>query len=207
MAGYAGPLYNNEVKFVFRFGTDSTTYYEVRRSIMHYWNNYIRINLRQLSDLKLEWFRQHTDPNDTLRAISADSTLRIRAPKGRQPNFSNITWMAVGVVREKGTQGVPVSGEIWINELKIAGIKKFNGWSSRLSLQTQWADFLSLSGGVDYQSGDFRTMTDTKTSLGDSKLSGNLNLSTALDKFMPREWGVSIPVGGSITTALSRPQL
>jgi len=116
--------------------------------------------------------------------------------------------MAVGLVREAGNPDpTGYTGEIWVDELKVDGIKQFNGWSSRLSLQTQWADFLSLSGGLDYQSGDFRTMTDTKTSLGDSKVSGNLSLSSALDKFMPREWGVSIPIGASITSSLSRPQL
>ncbi|MBN2036211.1 MAG: cell surface protein SprA [Chitinispirillaceae bacterium] len=201
------PLYNGDVRFVFRFGTDSITYYQYRRHIMPGWNNYIVINLKELSNLKLDWLTMH--PDDSINAWSSDSTLHIRAPKGRQPNFANITWMAVGVECDPNASGqTPYSGELWVNELKVAGIKKFNGWSSRLNLQTQFADFLSVTGGLNFEGGDFKTMTDADiTRTGDSKLSGNFSVSTGLDKFMPKEWGVSLPIGGSMTSSLTRPQL
>jgi hypothetical protein len=204
--GYLNALDMNDVKFVFRFGSDTSTYYEYRRTIRHRWDNYVCVNLRQLSDLKLAWQTAHT-AGEAIDTMNADSSLHIKAPKGRQPNFSNIVWMAVGVECAGNSTADSVAGELWVDELKVVGIKQFNGWASRLSLQTQWADFLSLSAGLNYESGDFRTMTDNKITMGDSKLSGSLNLSTGIDKFLPREWGFSIPVGGSITTSLSRPQL
>ncbi|MBN1130072.1 MAG: cell surface protein SprA, partial [Chitinispirillaceae bacterium] len=203
------PLFNGDIKLVFRFGSDSTTYYEYTNVIMpegnNRWNNHVRISLKDLSRLKLDSLTAH--PNDTLDYWSGDGMLHIRAPKGRQPNFSNITWMAVGVVCSRSSADA-VTGELWVNELKVVGIKEFNGWSARLNLQTQFADFLNVTGGVNYEGGDFKTMTDQDiTRTGDSKLSTNFSISTGLDKFMPRDWGVSVPIGGSITGSLTRPQL
>jgi Motility related/secretion protein len=172
------------------------------------WDNFICVNLRRLSDLKLAWQTSHPSPNDSIDTLDASTTLRIKAPKGRQPNFANIVWMAVGVVCDNNSTAAPgYSGELWVDELKVAGIKQLIGWASRLNLQTQLADLLNISAGFDYQGGDFRTMTDTRITMGDSRLSGNLNLSTGLDKFMPKEWGVAMPVGGAITSSLTRPQL
>ncbi len=203
-AGNTGPLYNGEVQFLFRFGSDTSTFYEYRRKIQPRWDNFICVNLKQLSDLKLAWLTDH--PGDSIDTMNAAGNLRIKAPKGRQPNFANIGWMAVGVIRSAAATDT-AGGELWVDELKLVGIKHFSGWSSRLNVQTQWADFLTLSAGLNYQGGDFRTMTDNMITLGDSRLSGNVNLSTGFDKFMPKEWGVSIPVGGSINSSLTRPQL
>jgi hypothetical protein len=198
------PLYDGNVQFVFRFGSDTGTYYEYRRKIRARWDNFVCVNLKDLSNLKLEVLTRN--PAGAINDSSADGTLRIRARAGQQPNFANITWIGIGVVNA-ATGAAVYSGELWINEFKVAGIKKFNGWSSRASLTTQWADLLGISAGMDYGSGDFRTMTDSKTTMGDSRVSGNLSINTGLDKFMPSGWGVSIPVGGSVTSSLSRPQL
>jgi cell surface protein SprA len=196
-------LKTDSCKFVFRFGSDTSTYYEYRQKIMPKWDNYICVKLRPLSDLKLAWQTNH--PGDSIDTISG--TLHIKAPKGRQPNFANISWMAVGVVCSNNASPLGYAGEVWVDELKVVGIKVLSGWASRLNVQTQWADFMTFSAGFDYQGGDFRTMTDNTITMGDSRLSGNLNISTGLDKFMPKAWGFSIPVGGSITSSLTRPQL
>jgi hypothetical protein len=204
--GYLNALDRDDFKFVFRFGSDTSTYYEYRRTIRHRWDNHICVNLRQLSDLKLRAQTNH--PGDAIDEWNSDSSLHLKAPKGRQPNFANIIWIAVGVACDRNSSAAAgYAGEVWVDELKVVGIKQFNGWASRLSLQTQWADFLTLSAGLNYESGDFRTMTDTKITMGDSKLSGSLNLSTGLDKFLPKDWGFSIPIGGSMTSSLTRPQL
>jgi len=204
--GYLNALDHDDLKFVFRFGSDTSTYYEYRRTIRLRWDNHVCVNLRQLSDLKLTAQTGHS--GEAINEWNSDSSLHIKAPKGRQPNFANIIWMAVGVACDSTSSAtIGYAGELWVDELKVVGIKQFNGWASRLSLQTQWADFLTLSAGLNYESGDFRTMTDNNITMGDSKLSGSLNLSTGLDKFLPKDWGFSIPVGGSITSSLTRPQL
>jgi hypothetical protein len=201
---------NGNVRFVFRFGSDSSTYYEYSRQIYSGWNNLLNVDLKDFSKFKLDVQTAHANDTNAIDTTKeyASYTLRLRIPKGRQPNFANITWMAVGVYYDStAATADPQSGELWIDELKVVGMKKFSGWSTRVDLRTQWADFLTLSSGIAYQGGDFRTMTDNSLAFGDSKLSGNLNVSLNLDKFLPKEWGVSIPVGGQVSTSLVRPQL
>ena len=114
--------------------------------------------------------------------------------------------MGLGVICDTADTGM-YQGEIWVDEMKVVGVKSMSGWASRVSLATQWADVLSISADVNYQGGDFTTMSATKVSLGDSKLSDDFHISTGLDKIMPKSWGVSIPIGGTVTSSLTRPQL
>jgi hypothetical protein len=204
-----GPLYNGKIQFVFRFGSDSSTYYECRQMLMPGWNNFVCVNLKKLSDMKQAWF---TNPNhnadSAIDTIDPTGTLRIAAPAGgRQPNFASITWMAVGVIRDSADTNSAEQGQIWVDELKVVGVKQMNGWASRVSIATQWADVFNMSADLNYQGGNFSSMTETKIALGNSTLSDDFHLSTGLDKFMPKSWGFTIPIGASIASTLTRPQV
>ena len=204
-----GPLYNGKVQFVFRFGSDSSTYYECRQMLMPGWKNYVCVNLKKLSDMKQAWF---TNPNhnadSAIDTIDPTGILRIAAPAGgRQPNFASITWMAVGVIRDSADTNAAEQGEIWVDEMKAVGVKQMSGWASRVSIATQWADVFNMSADLNYQGGNFSSMTQTKIALGNSTLSDDFHLSTGLDKFMPKSWGFTIPIGATVTSTLTRPQV
>ena len=113
----------------------------------------------------------------------------------------------MGVVCDSADTVAAEQGQLWVDELKVVGVKQMSGWASRVSLATQWADVFNCSADLNYQGGDFTTMNDTKVALGNSKLSDDFHLSTGLDKFMPKSWGVTIPIGGTVTSSLTRPQL
>ncbi|HMA65994.1 MAG TPA: hypothetical protein VKO63_12375, partial [Chitinispirillaceae bacterium] len=56
------PLYNGGVKFVFRFGSDSSTYYEYRKPIYQGWDsNFINIDLQKLARAKDTFMIQNPD--------------------------------------------------------------------------------------------------------------------------------------------------
>ncbi len=193
--------YNNELKFVFRFGTDSATFYEYRGFIKSGWNK-IKLSLQDLADLK----PKTESDNLPLDTVSPDRRIRIVAPANKRPNFSSISYMAVGVMRDNnGSPGV-FEGELWVNELKVTGSRDLNGWAARTTLNTQWADFLSFSTGMSYTEGSFRTMTDKTIGSADkTDLAANINVNTKLDKFFPDSWGLEIPLGGSVSGSVSRP--
>jgi len=194
------------LRFVLRFGSDDSTYYEYSAPMsLDSWNRYA-FSLQDLSDLKQFAERGVADSGRIENAAMpvGHGQLRVVAPRGKRPNFTAITFMAVGV------SGGPVSEAdecvIWVNELLATGARALTGIAARVNLATQWADFLSLSAGISYTDGDFRTMTDV--SMGNenrSELTANLSAKMRLDKFLPEEWGVSIPVGGSVSGGLSRP--
>ena len=195
---YSMASYGEDLKFVFRFGSDDSTYYEYAAPIN--WGTgwkTLAFSLQEFSDLKLAADKEGK-PIDT-----ANGRLRVVAPAGKRPNFTAVTFMAIGVAR--GSAG-PAESEIWVNELIATGGRVLSGFAARVNIATQWADFLTLGAGVSFTGGDFKTMTDETLGGADrSELSANLNAVMKLDKFMPEDWGVSIPVGGSISGALSRP--
>ncbi len=193
--------YNNEVRFVFRFGGNDSTYYE-HQTLIHpqRWNK-IAINLKDISALKLG----NDINNQPIDITSDDGSVRIVAPANQRPNFSHIAYMALGVIRTGG--GVnPLEGEIWVNEMKVTGARQLSGWASRTSLTTQWADFMNLSATMDYTNADFRRMVDSDITPGDSRFAGSFNANANLDKFLPEDWGVSLPVGATVSSSFTRPQ-
>jgi hypothetical protein len=195
---HSAASYGEDLKFVFRFGSDDSTYYEYAAPLDNGngWKRFV-FSLQDLSDLKLSADQENKPIN------ASAGRLRVVAPSGKRPNFTAITFMAVGAICGRGG---PKEGEIWVNELIATGGRVLSGIAARVDISTQWADFLTLGAGISFTDGDFKTMTDVTVGGADkSELSANLNAVMKLDKFMPEDWGVSIPVGGSISGTLSRP--
>jgi len=203
------PLFDQKVHFVFRFGSDDSTYYEYRSDIYSGWQE-VKIDLRRIAALK-----------DSFMVINSDSVpieistqygkamLRVVSKAAqRQPNFSRIQWVGIGVIRDKDDNNAQNSfGEIWINEMKVSGINRLSGRAIRANFSTQWADFISMAGNLTFTDGDFRKMTDNKIQRQNSELSTSFSSSMNLNKFLPQDWGVSLPVGGSYNSSVTRPQL
>ena len=202
-------LWGGNVKFIFRFGSDDSTYYEYMRLIYPEWNNRININLKELSSLKDDFMVAYRDSAiDTTRSIAKDEWIRVHAPGGRQPNFARVQWMALGVIRGYASGGEDsLSGEIWVNEMKLTGIRKIIGNASRVDFSTKMADLVSLQARMEYENGNFRRMTETSNLPDKTQVSSSIGASIGLEKFFPQEWGLSLPAGVTYNSSLSRPQL
>ncbi|MDR2579309.1 MAG: cell surface protein SprA [Chitinispirillales bacterium] len=189
--------YGDGLIFVYRFGSDDSTYYEFSAPLSRgkEWNRF-DFSLQDLSDLKLAFDVDGTPIN------ASSGNLRVFSSSAKRPNFNTITYMAIGVTRGPGG---PAEGEIWVNELMVTGARTMTGIAARLNVATQWSDFMSLALGAGYTHGDFRTMTDQPIKDSRSELFANLSGRIKADKFLPERWGVSIPIGGSVAGSLSRP--
>jgi len=197
-------LWGGDIKFVFRFGSDDSTYYEYRTAVRPEWNNHISISLKALSDLKDESLTQFRDSSIEIEG----GNLRVKASKGSQPNFTRIRWMGLGVIRNGQMSPIDsLSGEIWVNEMKLTGIRNIVGSASRAEIMTKWADLFSFQARMEYENGNFRRMTETQNLPDNTLASGSMGASVALERFLPRSLGVSIPAGVNYNTSISRPQL
>ncbi|NLG18892.1 MAG: cell surface protein SprA [Fibrobacter sp.] len=202
-------LYGGKVDFVLRFGSDDSCYYEYRSDLKSGWNK-VEIDLRLIADLKDRYMIEHPDSAILVQQSPyGNGFLSVKAPRGRQPNISNIFWMGIGVTREDNTSAEDSlsSGELWVNDMKVEGIGRLNGWAMSTKLNTKWADLLEISADLNYEDGDFRRMTENTLTPEISSLNGNFSSTVWFDKFLPSEWGVSLPVGGSVYGSISRPQL
>ena len=203
----------NDLHYFFRFGNDDSTYYEYRAPLHSAWNsNTMNINLHEFSTWKLAAMNSGNDKSrlDFSEPINGgEKYFSIKYRNSRPPNFAGITWMAIGIMRggAKNPNVEGYTGELWVDELKVSGVHKFNGWATRATFNTAWAGFMNLGGRVDYTGADFQQMTNTDMKLGTTSLSGNAQASWALNKFLPTQWGVTIPLGASVSSTLARPTL
>lgn len=200
-----GLMFGGEVEFVFRFGNNDSTYYEYHNVIKkgnspEDWN-FADIDVQALAKLKDDYLVEH--PGTKINA--SDGHYRVYSNRvGVEPSLTKITWMALGI-RNNSTKDV--SGTIWVNEMKVRGIHKLNGWAARATLKTKWADFFNFDASMNFNQGDFRTMSETGYAARESKFSGSVSGSMSLDRFLPKDLGISVPVGGSIASDISRPEL
>jgi hypothetical protein len=196
--------------FILRFGLNDSTYYEYRtRNLTAAWDGGIAIDLRRFSTLKLDYLSNSPNERatyDTAMYLEGGSVYRIYSPTKTAPTFSKVQWMALGVSRDNNAFGVD-TGEIWIDDIHIRGLKSLTGLAFRSNLSTRWSDFMDLSADVRYDDADFRQMADNSLTPRESKFSTALNAQVSINKFLPQELGISIPLGASITSTLARPKV
>ncbi len=132
------------------------------------------------------------------------------------PNFGMVRTLMVGVKNNTlhGTDpnGVAlahknVKGEVWFNELRLAGIDNKGGMAAIASLDTNFADLATLSatgrmstigfGGLEENSNQ-RSRVDSKQ----YNIVTNLNIG----KLMPKKWGVVLPFNYGIGEQIITPK-
>jgi hypothetical protein len=196
-----GLMFGGQVEFVFRFGNNDSTYYEYHNVIKKGEWNLADIDLQALAKLKDDYLVDHPGT----KIDTSIGNYRVYSNRvGVEPSLTKISWMALGI-RNKSTE--KVSGTIWVNEMKVRGIHKLNGWAARASLKTKWADFFNFDASINFNQGDFRTMSETGYGARESKFSGSVSGSMSLDRFLPKDLGISVPVGGSVASDVTRPEL
>lgn len=108
------------------------------------------------------------------------------------PDLSNIRSMMIGI---KNKSDIPMSIEIWTNELRVKDINNKNGWAALGNIQTQLADLGQLNAA-----GSIRTIGfgDVDKKLQERNLTTNINydVSTNLElgRFFPKKMEISLPI-------------
>lgn len=129
------------------------------------------------------------------------------------PNLSNIKTIMIGVRNPHsgnnpgGDDGMPKSGEIWLNELRLSGFNESGGWAANGRMTTKLADFgtITLAGNTStpgFGSIDQKVQERDKEQVLQYDLSGNLNLG----KFFPEKLGVSIPMYAGYSESFINPE-
>ncbi len=207
----SGVLPQDRIHFVFRFGRSDSCYYEYRtNSLDNHWarGRGVRINLKQLSDLKLAYIDKYGERSgsiDTSVSLPDGSRIQVYSKTNDMPLFSDIKWMALGVMRPDGSNGL-ADGEIWVHGLRVKGLKPLKGWAFRADLKTQWADFMDFSANFSYDDADFRQMSEDALIQKGAGLSAGINAQWQVSKFLPEKWGINIPVGTGVMASLARPK-
>ncbi len=128
------------------------------------------------------------DPPVTVWA--SDSTYAVvLKDRGRAPNLAAVREMSLGVWNEGM---LPLTGEIWIDELRLGRSVRDAGVATSLDFELDGAGVLTTRASLTSRGAYFRQLRDAPTYQDDRTVSVNSRL--ALDRWMPAEWGIDLPV-------------
>lgn len=185
---------SDSIRFFFRIGQDSVNFYEYRSILRPGWdpNNFVKFEFNELTGIKDSIIRA----KDTVNARLNDSAGPYYILG--QPNLNSIRYFAAGMIN-LGSQ--PVSGDIWLDELRVTDVRRDKGSAYRVDLNGQAADLFSYNFGYEYKDAYFRgissaTRGGSSENLGTGRTSTSYRGGTSwtLDKFLPRAWGASVPL-------------
>lgn len=199
---YQGPDdYGAEVYF--RFGTDTSNFYEYRQPVQAGWNE-ISILFEDLTSIK-----QARDADQEAELF----TQEVEGEEGHYygvkglPTLTKLNYFSFGIKNPKniGVDNETVSGELWVNELRVLGADDTPGWAYSASSQIKFADLLSVNVNASQTDPYFHKLNQRFGSRVDNtKWSGSANLN--IIKLLP--WnltGSNFNVNYSHSESVSKP--
>lgn len=147
--------YSSEVYF--RFGGDTNNYYEYRQPVFAGWNE-ITINFDQLTALKQARGDSITVPYRL--PVEGAPLGHFYVIKGN-PTLTNVKFLSVGIFNlNNGFNPGSLSGEVWVNELRVVGADDSPGWAYSFSSSLKLADFATVSFNLRENNPYFHRLTD-----------------------------------------------
>ncbi len=168
--------------------------------------NLMDVTFKAFTDLKLERNRVGA-PLDKVYQKSDNSNINNKGAilkiKGN-PSLGYIKGMEIGLTNYTP---VPFSGEVWINELRVGGLKEKGGIAATANLDVGLADLGSFNASFNYMSVGFGAIDEklAQRSL-EEVIDYDLSTSLQMGKFFPKKWGVNLPVYMQYGQTIRKPE-
>jgi len=196
----------NEISFIFRMGSSNNDFYEYHVDLVKGWDkqNEVIIDFDELTPLKI-------GVGDTVEG-------RLEWQKGRYkirgfPSLTRIKTFSMGVAYKEGSAD-SLSGEIWLDEMRLDGVRRDQGTAARISLSAKFADLWDVTVNSGYQTYSFLPLTGGQRSgqganllNGSTRTTHDASTGIRLGKFLPASWRVSLPVTLRYSKDVSVPKL
>ncbi len=191
--------YSSEV--FFRFGTDANNYYEYRQPVIGGWNS-ISITFSEITALKASV----RDDSGMVRQEVPGLPGHFYIVKGN-PTLTAVKFLSVGAYNIDNPDFNPgdLSGQVWINELRVIGANDTPGWAYSLSTSIKLADLMTVNYNTSYTNPYFHRLAER---FGNRIENQNWALSTDLDvlKLVPFNMqGSNLRLNYSHTESLGKP--
>jgi cell surface protein SprA len=178
-----------DAELFLRFGSDTLNFYEYRAPIRPGWDpaNEVVINFKDLTAIKLG--------RDSANAASQPvpvpdgpegATYRVRG----QPTLTLIRFIAIGIhnPRQVWEADRPLSGEVWVNELRLTDVDDTPGWAYRVESSLKIADVVTMNFNLTQQDPFFHKLED-RFGTRSSERRWGFSSGIMFEKFLPRSWG------------------
>ncbi|MCK4385870.1 MAG: cell surface protein SprA, partial [candidate division Zixibacteria bacterium] len=192
----------DSVEFFLKLGSDSTNFYEYHTRVSPGWEgNEVVIDFEKITALKA--YALNSREPGSYEPI--DTTAGHYRVKGK-PSLSRVRWLSMGVKNVDSLGSEPVTGEIWVDELRVTDIRKEKGLAGNFRIDAKLADLCNLNFTFKKQDSEYRNLTTKKEGYS-SSMSYQMNISGfQLHKFLPYSFGYSLPLSFSYSRSLTLPK-
>jgi cell surface protein SprA len=111
------------------------------------------------------------------------------------PSLGSVKTLMIGVKNPSQQLGDDLCGEVWFNELRIAGIDSKGGWAAVGAMDTNFADFATLSATARMFTIGFGAIDQTPNQSNREDMKQyDVVTNVNLGQLLPEKWGLQIPV-------------
>src|SRR5690606_15842984 len=184
-----------------RFGGDSNHYYEYRQPVGRGWNE-ISILFDQLTAIKQE---VRDSSNRTLPIPVPGQPGHFYRVKGN-PTLTSVKFLSVGIytIDDDFNPG-PLSGEVWVNELRVVGADDSPGWAYSFNTSMKFADLLNVNFTMSERNPYFHKLQDrfgSRVEATNCSVATDLNVLKLLPVSLPES---NLRISYSHTEQLGKP--
>ena len=178
--------YRYSAEVYFRFGGDTNNYYEYRQPVFADWNE-ISINFDDLTAIKAA--RGDTITIPFRQKVEGAPEGHFYVIKGN-PTLTSVKFLSVGILNlnEPDFNSGALSGEVWVNELRVVGADDSKGWAYSVSTSLKFADFATVSFNMSEKNPYFHRLAERFGSRVEQQnwtVSTNVNLLKLLPFNLP----------------------
>ncbi|MGB6154263.1 MAG: cell surface protein SprA [Pricia sp.] len=223
-------IYNVENPLVgfLRIGTDFTqNFYQLElplewtpfnaRSSEAIWpeNNEMEVVLADLNKVKSVWIAGN-DLSDiryfevidgevvSVEEFAPRTPGRLRIGIKGNPSLGSIRSMMVGM---KNAARQPVRGEVWFNELRLAGLDNEGGWAAIAAVDGNIADFADFSATGSTSTSGFGAIDQMPNERArEDAISYDLVTNVNVGQLLPKKWNIQIPFNYGISEQSITPE-
>ena len=173
--------------------------------------NSIDIPMKLLTRLKAEYlsnqtfttlayFDEELNPIEEFTPISSlPGQKRYKLSIKGNPSLGSIKTMMIGVKNPSTQVGDQLCGEVWFNELRIAGIDNQGGWAAIGAMDANIADFANVSASGRFSTVGFGSIDQSPNQRSREQMQQYDLVSTVnAGQLLPKKWGVNIPLNYSV---------
>ena len=120
------------------------------------------------------------------------------------PSFGSIRSMMVGV---KNIDDLPARGEVWFNELRLAGLDNNGGWAAIAALDANMADFANVSATASTSTSGFGAIDQMPNERArEDAISYDVVTNVNVGQLFPKKWGLQLPFNFGLSETLITPE-
>jgi cell surface protein SprA len=189
-------------ELVMRFGIDTANYYEYRAPILPRWasENEIDIDFSELTAIKAV-IDDNSGYDDFPSRVNPNARFWVHG----SPDIVRVQFISVGI-RNIDTRDI--SGNVWINELRVIQPNRQIGYAYNASMNLRLADIADISASITHSDPYFHGIAERFSASRAWTTAWSMNTTLNIDRVFPEDWkGTQMRVTYSHSENLTKPLL